>query len=445
MMSSNLWKRISAQVSEVPGTKVKEALVKAGLPLDSVYPLAERAEGVWIQDIDGNVIMDFISGRCTVNCGHNHPRLLKAVQAQVEKVTHGLTPNRLQLLESLKKVSPFKGEEQALTLALSGSAANDAAMKLARSYTRRQNFIAFAGAYHGTTFGAMALSSYVTRMKEQFYPMVPGVCHMPFPHCFRCPFGHKSNEECGMACLDYITKYAAKTYCPPSEIAAVIMEPIAGDAGWLVPPKEFVVGIRKWCSENGILYISEEVQAGYGRAGEWWGVNLWGVEPDAIVLGKAMAGGMAPMSGVLYKSELGKNGFYHGHTMGGHPVGCAASIANIDVIRDERLCEASKKMGKHLMSRLEKMKDNYEPIIDVRGRGLLIGVEIGGIHGHTSKEVAGEICKSAFRKGLYIIEMGSWDTGVLRVAPPLVITGEQADWALNTLEEAVRETLRKYK
>lgn len=169
------------------------------------------------------------------------------------------------------------------------------------------------------------------------------------------------------------------------------------------------------------------------------------MEPDAIVLGKAMAGGMAPMSGVLYKSELGKNGFYHGHTMGGHPVGCAASIANIDVIRDERLCEASKKMGKHLMSRLNKMKDDYEPIIDVRGRGLLIGVEIGGVHGRTSKEMAGEICKSAFRKGLYIIEMGSWDTGVLRVAPPLVITGEQADWALNTLEEAVRETLRKYK
>ena len=126
-------------------------------------------------------------------------------------------------------------------------------------------------------------------------------------------------------------------------------------------------------------------------------------------------------------------------------MGCAASIANIDVIRDERLCEASKKMGKHLMSRLNKMKDDYEPIIDVRGRGLLIGVEIGGVHGRTSKEMAGEICKSAFRKGLYIIEMGSWDTGVLRVAPPLVITGEQADWALNTLEEAVRETLRKYK
>jgi 4-aminobutyrate aminotransferase len=428
-------------VVEPPGPRVRGLLEAAGLPPTFLQPIAEKAEGIWIRDPDGNVFMDFISSRCVVNIGHRHPKIVKVLSRKIEQVTHGLTVERLRLEEELAKVTPGSFPKKA-SYALSGSAANDCSIKLARWATRRPYIISFAGAYHGVTYGALSVSSYLPRMVRGFGPNVPGIYNMPYPYCYRCPFGLE-NPDCDLRCLRYIEEYAFKSYIPPDEVAAITFEPIEGDAGWIVPPDGWLKGLKELCERHGILLIAEEVQTGFGRTGRWFACEHWGLEPEIIVLGKAMAGGI-PMSAVVARADLferGEDRFYHGHTFGGHPLGCAAALATIEVIKYEELVENAERIGAHIKRQLEEMKKEHGLIGDVRGKGLLIGVEI--IKEEKSKtpglEEADKICASAFRRGLYIINMGAFGTCTLRIAPPLVITKEQADVALDILEEAISE------
>lgn len=437
MYEGKLWDRKVPHI-EVgpPGPKV-EALIKvAGIQKYS-FPLADKAEGIWIQDPDGNVFMDFISGRCVANVGHRHPRIVQALKRQLDHATHGFVEGRVRLGEELARITPGIFPKR-VSFTLSGSAANDCAIKLARWATKRPYIVAFAGAYHGTTYGALSVSSYLPRMVRGFGPNIPGVYHMPYPFCYRCPFGLE-HPDCDMKCLRYIEEYAFKSYLPPDEVAAIIFEPIAGDAGWIVPPDGWAQELEELCKRHGILLIAEEIQTGFGRTGRWFACEHWGVEPDIIVLGKAMAGGV-PMSAVVAEAHL-YEGFSHGHTFSGHPLGCAAALVTIEVIEEENLVKKAEVVGDRIKNRLEKIMADHDMIGDVRGRGLLIGIDI--VRDRESKspgvEEAEAICAEAFKRGLYIIRMGAFGTTSLRVAPPLVITEEQAEVALDILEESITE------
>jgi 4-aminobutyrate aminotransferase len=446
-----LWNNTHPKIIvEPPGPVTRRILESAGLPADFGTPITKRSEGIWIEDPDGNIIMDFISGRCTVNVGHSNPRLLRVVHEQVDRVTHGYTEERLLLEKELARITPGSPKKRAV-YAHSGSDANDAAIKLARWATKKPYIICFTGAYHGVTYGALSISSYQTQMVKGFGPNLPGIYHMPYPYCYRCPFGH-SSESCGLDCLRYIENYAFKSYLPPEEVAAAIVEPVAGDAGWHVPPREWMRGLRELCSKYNILLISEEVQTGFGRMGSWFGIQHFDVVPDAIVLGKAMAGGAAPMSGVVFRSDLGEGNegkqFYHGHTMGGHPVGVAATLENIKIIEEENLVSESKIRGNYLIENLRKdLMGKCNIVGDIRGVGLLIGVEIikpdeKDTYGRPSPapKFADEICRRAMKKGLWTIKMGAYGTAVLRVAPPLIINKSQLDVALGIFESSIIET-----
>lgn len=431
-------------VVKPPGPRVKALLEKAGLPPTSIYPIIEEAEGIWIKDLDGNIYIDFISSRCVVNVGHRHPKIVETLKQQIDKLTHGINEYRFRLERELSRITPGDFKKR-VSYSLTGSAANDAAVKLARWGTGRPYIIAFAGAYHGVTYGALSLSSYLPRMRRGFGPLVPGIYTMPYPYCYRCPFGLEY-PGCDLRCLHYI-EYAFKSYLPPDEVAAVSIEPIAGDAGWIVPPDGYLKGLREFCDEYGILLIAEEVQTGFGRTGKWFACEHWNVVPDIIILGKAMAGGI-PLSAVVGRAELfERNGihFSHGHTFSGYPLGCAAALTNIQIIKEERLIENAERVGSHIMRRLDEMLEDHSIIGDVRGKGLLIGVEIVKDKGSKKPgiEEADAICRKAFERGLYIIRMGAYGTATLRVAPPLIITKEQADIALNILEEAISEVEKR--
>ena len=440
----SLWNRNQPEIKAEPqGPEARKILREAGLPEDYLQPVAKRAGGAFIEDVDGNVFLDFISGRCTVNVGHSHPRLLKVLHEQADRVTHGLTEERFELERELNAIVPGPGLKKVI-YAHSGSDANDAAIKVARWVTKRPYIIAFTGAYHGVTYGAMAVSSYQTGMVRGYGPHVPGIYHMPYPYCFRCPMGMKGSN-CDFSCLKYIENIAFKSYLPPDEVAAVIVEPVAGDAGWHVPPVEWMRGLRELCNEHDILLISEEVQTGFGRMGHWFGIEHFDVVPDMVVMGKAMAGGAAPMSGIAVRDDLfnrGSGRLYHGHTMGGHPVGVATALENIRIIRDCNLLKESKIRGKYLKGHLEEMQE-HEIIGDVRGVGLLIGVEIVNAEGEPAPDMADDICQRCFKKGLWTIRMGAYGTGVLRIAPPLVTTQKQMDVALEILEASITETEKK--
>lgn len=445
----SLWNRSEPEIVVEPqGPEARRILSEAGLPEYYLQPVARRAGGVFIEDVDGNAFLDFISGRCTVNVGHSHPRMLKVLHEQADRVTHGLIEERFKLERELSKILPGPGNKKVL-YAHSGSDANDAAIKVARWVTRRPYIIAFTGAYHGVTYGAMAVSSYRPEMVRGFGPHVPGVYTMPYPYCFRCPFGQHL-DTCDLLCLGYVENYAFKSYLPPDEVAAVIVEPVAGDAGWHVPPSTWMNALAELCTKHEILLISEEVQTGFGRMGEWFGIEHFGVVPDMVVMGKAMAGGVAPMSGVSVREDLlnrRQERPAHGHTMGGHPVGVATALENIEIIRSGDLLNQSRTMGEYLKDRLVDMWGEHPIIGDVRGVGLLIGVEIVNPdkhHSHNpddpSPEMADEICRLCFKKGLWTIRMGAYGTSVLRIAPPLVTTKKQIDSALGILEAAITET-----
>jgi len=421
-------------VDRPPGEKSRALLRKMGYSIDVLYPLAKYAEGVWIQDIDDNIIYDFISGRCTVNAGHRHPEIIKALKEQADKVTHCGVEDLYNLENKLDSIVPLKGTGRLrATYALSGSAANDAAIKMARKVTGRKGIICFAGAYHGVTYGALSISSYVPSMVKGF-GRLNDVFYFPYPDYYHPPLGRLGKDNIDDIIIGLI-KQAFETYMPPEEVAAIIFEPVAGDAGWLVPSKNFVQMLYKLAQENDLLFISEEVQTGFGRTGEWFCAENFGITPDIVVLGKAMAGGAVAMAGVVAKQSLldRSGGFYHGHTMGRHPLGLAAALANIEVIKREKLVERSRSNGEFMMKRLKELEETYNCVVKARGIASLIGVEI------SSKDLASNIAKECYRNGIYIIEMGYMGTGTLRVAPPLVSTETQLENALDIIDKTVNK------
>lgn len=406
------------------------------------FPLVvKRGKGSIVEDVDGNRYIDFLSSAAVTNTGHAHPKVVKAIKDQVNNFinytsVYMYNENLVELAQELLKIIPGDAAKK-VSFGLSGSDANDGAIKLARNFTKRQKIIAFLRSYHGSTYGALSLSAISLNMRRNMGPFLPEIYHVPYPDCYRCPFKLKLSN-CKQYCLEYI-KIMFNTLIPAEEVAAIIIEPIQGDAGIIVPPKDYLSNLKKLCENNGILFIAEEVQTGFGRTGKWFAVEHWGIEPDVILLGKAIASGM-PLSAIVAKKEIMNswNPLAHSFTMGGNLVSNAAALATIAVIKEEKLIEKSKEMGDYIQNRLHELKKEHELIGDVRGRGLLIGVDL--VTDRETKEravkEAAKICWRCWERGLILT---FFSKSVLRIAPPLVITKKEVDNALDIIEKSIKD------
>ncbi|MDF9867296.1 4-aminobutyrate aminotransferase [Bacilli bacterium PM5-3] len=401
------------------------------------YPFViEKGIGSTVYDVDGNKFIDLLSSAASLNLGHSHPNVIKAIEESISKFTHYTTAyfyneKAIELAEKVIAATPGDFEKK-ICFGLTGSDANDGAIKFARGYTGRSKIIAFDGAYHGSTYGSLSLTHISLNMRRKIGPVMPDV------HVFDYPNTYHNGDDDGKRCIERIKK-AFKTYCPPEEVAAIILEPIQGDAGIIVPPKEFVQGLAALCKEHGILLISEEVQHGYMRTGKMFSIEQFDVVPDLIVLAKPMGGGM-PISAVVGRAEVidSLGAPAHVFTFSGNHVSCASAIATIDTINTPEFEESVNKKGEYLKELLNELKDKYDFVGDVRGMGLSIGVEL--VKDKDSKEsndeAAAKIIYRAWEKGVILITV---DGNVLRIQPPLVITMEEIKEAVSIIDEAMSD------
>ncbi|MGY0288089.1 MAG: acetyl ornithine aminotransferase family protein [Thermoproteota archaeon] len=408
------------------------------------YPLVvDRAEGSLIYDVDGNIYIDLNAGICVMNVGHGHPKVIEAAKKQMEKLVHYSNTDfyyepSISLAEKLVKIAPGNSSKK-VYYGNSGAEAIEASIKLARWYKRRQYIIAFIGAFHGRTYGAMSLTASKPVQRKYFGPLVPGVIHVPYPYVYRCPFGSKDDpEECSQRTLAFIEDWVLKRYVPPEEVAAIVFEPIQGEGGYVVPPDSFIPGLKKIADEHDILLIDDEVQAGMGRTGKWWAIEHFGVEPDIMASAKALGAGF-PLGAMIAKEKIMVwEGGSHASTFGGNPVSCAAGLAAIEVIEKEGLLERAKNLGEKVMKRLNELKERSKIVGDVRGKGLMIGVEL--VKDKRTREPgieeANEVMIRSWKAGVAIITAGR---NVLRIAPPLNIPEEYLDRAIDIVESKIKE------
>jgi 4-aminobutyrate aminotransferase len=406
------------------------------------YPLVtKKGYGSIIEDSDGNEYIDFLASAGATNTGHCHPKVVKAITDQAQELIH-YTPvymynePMIELAEQLIKITPGKFKKKVM-FGLSGSDSNDCMIKLARAYTGRTKIISFEGAYHGCTFGSISISALSLNMRRKIGPLVPDIFHISYPDCYRCKCGKKV-ASCNLECLDEL-KEKFSSYIPPEEVAAIIMEPIAGDGGILVPPEKYTQKLYEICKENGILFAVDEVQQGFGRSGKWFSIENFGVEPDIMVLGKSIASGM-PMSAVVAREEIIESVGAPAHvfTTIGNPICCRAALATIEVIKEEDLVNASKEKGEYLKAKFMKLKKKYSFIGDVRGVGLNLGIDLvkDPKTKERYKEACAKICYRAWEKGVL---MTFFANNVLRIQPPLVITKEEIDRAMVIIDEAMQD------
>jgi 4-aminobutyrate aminotransferase len=400
--------------------------------------LAERAEGAHIYDQDGTRYLDFTCGIGVTNTGHCHPRVVQAVQEQAAKLLHAQVniiyhPPLLELVQELRTIVP-----QALDcffFSNSGAEAVEGAVKLARHATGRPNVIVFQGSFHGRTALTMAMTTSKTIYRVGYQPLPAGVFVAPYPYAYR--FGW-SPEETEAFCLNEV-EFLLKTQTAPSETAAILVEPVLGEGGYVVPTPGFLKGLRRICDEHNLLLIIDEVQSGFGRTGRWFGMEHFGVTPDIITMAKGLASGL-PLSGVAARRELMERWIpgSHGGTYGGNAVACAAGVATIRTIRDEDLLENAAQTGAWLMDELRALQAEFSVIGDVRGLGLMIGVEFTADDGSPAAEMAKAVAKACLKRRLMLLTCGPWGN-TIRWIPPLIVTREQVLEALAVFEEALAE------
>ncbi|ABR46737.1 aminotransferase class-III [Alkaliphilus metalliredigens QYMF] len=404
------------------------------------YPLAiKEAKGAILMDYDGNEIIDFLSAACVSNVGHSHPRVVNAIIEQTKKFIHynpayAVHEQMGNLAEELIRITPGDFPKR-VAFSLSGGDANDNAIKVARSYTKRTKVISYFRAYHGTTYGALSLSAVSLPMRRDLGPFVPDVYHIPYPDCYRC--NRKSPDSgCNMDCMEKL-KELFNTVVPAEEVAAIFLEPFQGDSGVIEPPAEYIEELVKVCKDNGILLVVDEVQSGFGRTGKWFASEHYNLEPDIIVLGKSIASGM-PLAALVARKEIleGWGAPAGSYSTAGNPICCAAALATIDIIEEEGLVKKAEELGNYTIKRFEEMKEKHPLIGDIRGKGLMIGVDLVKDRG-TKERAKDETAKVSYRcweKGLFITFFSG---NVLRIAPPLTISKKELDKALDIIEEAL--------
>lgn len=399
--------------------------------------IVKKAEGVYVESVDGKKYLDFSSGLATVNIGHCPPAVLAAARRQMDEMVHSgcifRYASEVELAERLAGITP-EGIEM-FFFSNGGAEAVEGAVKLARFTTGRQGIIAFMGCFHGRTMGALSLTTSTARYRKGFHPLVPSVYHAPYPYCFRCHMG-MDRTSCESECFEYLERIL-RYQITPEEVACMIIEPVLGEGGYIVPPKGFMRELRELCTRHGILLIADEVQSGFGRTGKWFASEHFDLRPDIVTMAKGIASGF-PLSAFGASKELMSSWpkGAHGTTFGGNPVSCAAAVATIDTIEKEGLLEKAATMGEYAIGRVLEMKNTNKCIGDARGLGLMIGVEFIKEDGSPDKERLDKVMKKCLEAGLVIIECGV-DRNIARIMPPLTITRDEMDRGLTIFEGAL--------
>jgi len=406
-----------------------------------IYPLVvKKAQGVWVTDVDDNSFLDFTSGIAVCATGHCHPMVVQAIKNQADRLLHMSGTDfyyepQIILARKLASLAPGEGTNR-VYFGNSGAEAVEAAFKLARYHTRRELNIAFFGAFHGRTMGALSLTASKTIQKRHYYPVVPGITHIPYAYCYRCPY-NLTYPQCGLECVRWVEETLFRTTMPPEEVAAIFVEPIQGEGGYIVPPPEFHKELHRIAKKYGILYVVDEVQSGMGRTGKMFAIEHYHVIPDVIALAKGIASGM-PLGATVARAEIMDwEAGSHASTFGGNPVSCQAALATIQLLEDELMGNAVAQ-GECMIQKIRELQKVYECMGDVRGKGLMIGVEF--VKDRETKERAGDwrnrIVRRAFEKGLLLLGCGD---NTVRFCPALTVTEEEIDVCVGIFEECVRE------
>ena len=429
--------------TELPGPKARaiierdRARVSPSYTRDYPFVMA-RGDGAVVEDVDGNLFLDCAAGIAVTGTGHSHPDVVRAITDQAQKYLHMSGTDfyyepQVQLAEEVAGIVPIAGEVRSF-FGNAGAEAIEAAIKLARYSTKRFNIIAFLGSFHGRTLGALATTSSKYVQRRGFGPMMPGVYHAPYANCYRCPVGREP-QTCAAECVSWVEEQIMVHLVSPDEVAAILVEPIQGEGGYVVPPKVFHQRLREIATRHGILLIADEVQSGMGRTGRMFACEHFGIEADIVTIAKGIASGL-PLGIMAARSELmtwppGA----HASTFGGNPVSCAASLATIKILKDGLVANADT-VGAHMIDRLRGLMEKHAIIGDVRGKGLMIGVEL--VRDRTTKERAtterDRVVHEMFRRGVLILGAGR---NAIRFAPPLVLTKAQADTIVDVFDQSL--------
>jgi len=407
------------------------------------YPLvAKSGRGIVVTDVDGNEFFDFSAGIAVTSTGHCHPHVVAAIQKQAAELIHMsgtdfYYESMVTLAQRLSKIAPMPGPHR-IYYGNSGAEAIECALKLARYHTERQNIIAFFGAFHGRTMGAVSLTASKPQQRRRFGPLMPGVTHVRYPDVYRgCVGGAQEADQFALGCARFIEEKLFKTTLAPEEVAAIFVEPVQGEGGYVVAPTIFMQELRRICDRHGILLVVDEVQSGIARTGKWFAVEHTGVQPDIVCMAKGIASGM-PLGITMSRADVmdwvpGS----HASTFGGNPVCIAAAMATLDVIENERLLANSTEVGDHMRKRMADWPSKLKLVGDVRGRGLMIGVEI--VKDKVTKEYGAadrdRIVELAFERGVLFLGCGP---STIRICPALIVTKDEADVAIDVLEECIK-------
>lgn len=430
-------------VLKLPGPIAQSIVERDQAVISPSYPrgypfVMDHGKGVEVWDVDGNRFLDFAAGIAVVSTGHSHPKVVKAIKEQAEKFIHISSDfyhaKWVELGEKLNELAPFK-EPAVSFMANSGTESVEAAIKLARYHTRRSNFIGFLGGFHGRTMGAVTFTASKNIYHKGFSPLMNGVYHTPYPDPYHPLLHLHPGEDDGQAAVRYLEEEILGKILPPEEVAAVLVEPIQGEGGYVVPPPGFFPALRRLCDEHGILLIVDEVQAGMGRTGKWWSIEHFGVEPDILCTAKGIASGL-PLGVMLARKSITTwPSGSHGNTFGGNPLSCAAALATIDLVENEYMQNAVE-VGKYALDALCSLQTRHPSIGDVRGIGLMLGVEFvtDRLTREPAVDLRNRVIDLAFERGLLTLGCGK---SVIRISPPLSIHTAEIDEGLSIFEEAI--------
>jgi len=412
-----------------------------------LYPelVVLEGDGIYVKGADGNTYLDFLTTSCAL--GHRHPKIMKAVTQQLNKLDHfygelGLHEPFLELAEKLKETAPKNLKDGKVAYACSGTEAAEFSVKLARCVSKKPVIISYHWAHHGYGSGVISFTSDMVQTKLDYAPAISNVVYVPYPYCYRCVFGQEY-PECDLLCLEYI-RHVLDVVVPPESVAGILLEPIQGWNGFIIPPNNYIPKLSRLCATYGLLLIDDEVLMGMGRTGKMFGIEHWDVDPDIMVLGKALGFGF-PLAAIIARKDLidsWKTGGQGGSlsSPAGNPIACAAALQGIKVIQSEKLIDAAAKRGEYLMKRLNEIASMRELIGDVRGKGLLAGIEV--VKNLRTKEPAPEEAQKAvqksFKNGVLFDWVGSYRQ-IIRLIPPLTVTTEQIDKAMEALDKAIKD------
>ncbi len=436
-------------LTPLPGPRARAIVERDGAVISPSYTrsypfVIERGEGALVTDVDGNRFLDLNAGIAVAATGHSHPRVVEAVKRQAEQFLHMsgtdfYYENMVTLAERLAELAPGAAAKRVF-FGNSGTEAIEAALKLARYHSGRDKFVAFLGGFHGRTMGSLSLTGSKSVQRQGFAPLMGGVTHIPYAYCYRCAYGQQP-ETCATECVKVLEEQLFKTILPAQEVAAVFVEPVQGEGGYVVPPRKFFDELRAVCDRHGILLAADEVQCGMGRTGRMFASGHFGLEPDIVTIAKGIASGL-PLSATVARAEVmqWKPGA-HASTFGGNPVSVAASLATLELLEQE-LVDNAARVGARMKERMQEWPARFACVGDVRGLGLMLAFELVRDQGTKERapELRDRIVEAAFRRGLLVLGAGQ---NSIRLSPPLVLTADQAEFAVETLEETLAECMRE--